>query len=81
MEGKLKYRPSKTQLTMTELKSLCEALKRDNHKLTIELEKARADRAWAMKKLQEAQEQNRQLGLTITYMSEKGDINGEINTR
>lgn len=81
MEGKNRYRPSKTQLTLTELKGLCDALKSENRKLNAELQKAKKDRAWAMDKLQDAQEQNRQLGLMITYLTEKGDNNVEMDTR
>ena len=76
MEGKNSYRPSKTQLTLTELRGLCDALKSENRKLNAELQKARKDREWALGKLQEAQEQNRQLGMTITFLSEKGENNG-----
>ena len=74
MEGssKVKYRPTKTQLTLTELKTMCDALKAENRVLKKELRKAQEDRAWALVKLQEAQDQNRQLGMMITYLSEKG---------
>ena len=74
MEGssKIKYRPTKTQLTMTELKTMCDSLKAENRVLKKELRKAQEDRAWALVKLQEAQDQNRQLGMMITYLSEKG---------
>lgn len=73
MEGssKVKYRPTKTQLTMTELKTMCDSLKAENRVLKKELRKAQEDRAWALVKLQEAQDQNRQLGMMITYLSEK----------
>ena len=72
MEGssKVKYRPTKTQLTMTELKTMCDSLKAENRVLKKELRKAQEDRAWSLVKLQEAQDQNRQLGMMITYLSE-----------
>lgn len=74
MEGssKVKYKPTKTKLTLTELKTLCDTLKAENRVLKKELRKAQEDRAWALVKLQEAQDQNRQLGMMITYLSEKG---------
>ena len=75
MEGSsiIKYRPNKTQLTLAELRNLCEALKAENRKLKAELRKAQKDRAWALKKLQDEQIQNRQLGIIITRLSEKGE--------
>lgn len=83
MEGssKVKYRPTKTQLTMTELKTMCDSLKAENRVLKKELRKAQEDRAWALVKLQEAQDQNRQLGMMITYLSEKGGADAEIHSR
>lgn len=83
MEGssKVKYRPTKTQLTMTELKTMCDSLKAENRVLKKELRKAQEDRAWALVKLQEAQDQNRQLGMMITYLSEKGWSDAEIHSR
>ena len=78
MDGssKIKYRPNKTQLTLTELKTLCDTLKAENRVLKKELRKAQEDRAWSLIKLQEAQDQNRQLGMIITYLSEKGRNDG-----
>lgn len=75
MDGssKVKYRPTKTQLTMTDLKTMCDSLKAENRVLKKDLRKAQEDRAWALVKLQEAQDQNRQLGMMITYLSEKGE--------
>lgn len=83
MEGssKVKYRPTKTQLTMTELKAMCDSIKAENRILKKELRKAQEDRAWALVKLQEAQDQNRQLGMMITYLSEKGGSDVESNPR
>ena len=79
MEGssKVKYKSTKTQLTMTELKTMCDSLKAENRVLKKELRKAQEDRAWALVKLQEAQDQNRQLGMMITYLSEKGGRNAK----
>lgn len=74
MEGSstIKYRPNKTQLTLTELRELCETLKTENRKLKAELRKAQKDRAWALEKLQDEQIENRRLGITITHLMEGG---------
>lgn len=77
----IKYSPTKTQLTLGELKSVNTALKRENRKLKAQLAKAVEDREWAMKKLQEAQIENRRLGITITLLSEKGGSDAESNPR
>lgn len=69
----IKYSPTKTQLTLGELKSVNTALKRENRKLTAELEKAQKDRAWALKKLQEVQADNRRMGILLTRLSEEGE--------
>ena len=66
----VKYRKTKTQLTLTELRELCETLKTENRKLKAELRKAQKDRAWALKKLQDEQIENRRLGITITRLTE-----------
>ena len=81
MEGssKVKYRPTKTQLTLAEYKSLIEAYRRENCKLTAELEKAQKGRAWALDKLQEVQADNRRMGILLTRLSEKGDGNVEAD--
>ena len=83
MEGssKVKYRPTKTQLTMTELKTMYDSFKAENRVLKKELRKAQEDRAWALVKLQEAQDQNRQLGMMITYLSEKGGFDVKSHSR
>ena len=78
MEGSssVKYRPNKAQLTLTELRELCEALKAENRKLKAELLKAQKDRAWALEKLQDEQIENRRLGITITHLTEGGGKDG-----
>ena len=69
-----RYKPSKTQLTLTELKSKLAACEKENAKLKAELGDAQFALKWTRDKLIEAQEQNRQLGMTITFLSEnKGD--------
>ena len=68
----VKYRKTKTQLTLTELQELCETLKTENRKLKAELRKAQKDLAWALEKLQDEQFNNQQLGMMLTYLSEKG---------
>ena len=77
----IKYRPTKTQLTLAECKNLITAYKTENRKLKAQLAKAVEDREWAMKKLQEAQIENRRLGITITLLSEKGGSDAESNPR
>lgn len=79
MEGRIKYLPSKTQLSMFEMRQICEKLKRENEKLKAELRKAQEDSKWALWRLQDAQEQNRQLGITITYLIERSSGNVETN--
>lgn len=83
MEGssKIKYAPNKTKLTLAEYKNLITAYKAENRKLKAELVKATKDREWAMDKLQEAQLENRRLGITITLLSEKGGSDAESNSR
>lgn len=83
MEGssKIKYAPNKTQLTLAEYKNLITEYKRENRKLKAEFVKAQKDREWAMDKLQEAQLENRRLGITITLLSEKGGSDAESNSR
>lgn len=68
----VKYRKTKTQLTLGEMKTLCEELKAENKRLKAELRKAQKDRAWALKKLQDEQIENRRLGITITRLMEGG---------
>ena len=83
MEGssKVKYRPTKTQLTLAEYKNLLEAYRRENRKMKAELETAQKERAWAMEKLQDAQTENRRLGILLTRLSERGEPNVEMDTR
>ena len=83
MEGssKVKYRPTKTQLTLAEYKNLLEAYRRENRKMKAELETAQKERAWAMEKLQDAQTENRRLGILLTRLSERGESNAEMDSR
>ena len=83
MEGssRIKYAPNKTRLTLAEYKNLITAYKAENRKLKAQLAKAVEDREWAMKKLQEAQIENRRLGITITLLSEKGGSDAESHSR
>ena len=73
MEGKAKYRPSKTQLNLGELRELVEAFKRENRKLKAELGDAEYGLKWTRDKLQEVEKENRKLKLIILRMTEKGD--------
>ena len=69
-----RYKPSKTQLTLAETKELLESYKKENAKLKAELGDAQFALKWTRDKLIEVQEQNRQLGMTITFLSEnKGE--------
>lgn len=71
MEGKNKYRPSKTQLTVAELKSLNEALKRENRKMKAELGDTQYALKWTRDKLIETEDENRKLKLIILRMTEQ----------
>ena len=73
MEGKAKYRPSKTQLNLGELRELVEAFKRENRKLKAELGDAEYGLKWTRDKLQEVEEENRKLKLIILRMTEEGE--------
>lgn len=83
MEGssKVKYRPTKTQLTLAEYKNLVEAYRRENRELKAGLERAQKERAWAMEKLQDAQAENRRMGILLTRLSEKGDADVTMDSR
>ena len=75
MEGssKVKYRPTKTQLTLTELKSINEAFKQENRKLKAELGDAQYALKWTRDRLIEKEEENRKLKLIILRMTEQGE--------
>ena len=81
MEGKGKYKPSKTQLTLAEYKNLVDAYKRENRKLKAELGDAQYGLKWTRDKLIETEEENRKLKLIILRMTEKGEKNVEADTR
>lgn len=73
MEGssKAKYRPTKTQLTLGEMKNLNEALKRENRKLKAELGDTQFALKWTRDKLQEKEDENRRLKLIILRLTEQ----------
>ena len=73
MDGKSKYRPTKTQLTVGELKSLNEALRRENRKLKAELGDTQYALKWTRDKLVEKEDENRNLKLIILRMTEQGE--------
>ena len=75
MEGssKVKYRPTKTQLTLGEIKNICEELKRENRKLKSELGDTQYALKWTRDKLQEKEDENRKLKLIILRMTEDGE--------
>ena len=73
MEGRTKYKPTKTTLTVAELKSLNEALRRENRKLKAELGDTQFALKWTREKLQEKEDENRNLKLIILRLTEQGE--------
>ena len=83
MEGKAKYRPSKTQLNLGELRELVEAYKRENRKLKAELGDAEYALKWTRDKLIEKEEECRKLKLIVLRLTEKegNDADGKHTDR
>ena len=71
MEGRLKYRPSKTQITLAETKELLKAYVNENKKMRQVLSEAESALKFARDKLIEKEEENRQLKLIIFRMTEQ----------
>jgi hypothetical protein len=71
MEGRLKYRPSKTQITLAETKELLKAYANENKKMRQVLSEAESALKFARDKLIEKEEENRQLKLIILRMTEQ----------
>lgn len=71
MEGRLKYRPSKTQMTLTETRELLKAYAQENRKMRKVLEEAESALKFARDKLIEKEEENRKLKLIIFRMTEQ----------
>lgn len=77
MEGRLKYRPSKTQITLAETKELLKAYANENKKMRQVLSEAESALKFARDKLIEKEEENRQLKLIILRMTEQEERNAD----
>lgn len=71
MEGRLKYRPSKTQLKISEMRELLRAYAKENKKMREVLTEAESALKFARDKLIEKEEENRKLKLIIFRMTEQ----------
>lgn len=71
MEGRLKYRPSKTQLTLREMRELLEMYRRENDIMRDTLKEAESALKWARDTLIKKEEENRNLKLIIFRMTEQ----------
>ena len=71
MEGRLKYRPSKTQLKVSEMRELLHAYAKENKKMRKVLTEAESALKFARDKLIEKEEENRKLKLIIFRMTEQ----------
>ena len=71
MEGRLKYRPSKTQLKISEMRELLRAYAKENKKMREVLTEAESALKFARDKLIEKEEENRKLKLIILRMTEQ----------
>lgn len=66
-----RYKPSKTQLTLTELREQLESYKRENAKLRKAVDEALDGLKFARQKLIEKEDENRNLKLIILRMTEQ----------
>ena len=66
-----RYKPSKTQLTLTETKELLESYKRENANLRKALDEALDGLKFARQKLIEKEDENRNLKFIILRMTEQ----------
>lgn len=71
MDGRLKYRPSKTQLKISEMRELLHAYVKENKKMREVLAEAESALKFARDKLIEKEEENRKLKLIILRMTEQ----------
>ena len=77
MEGRLKYRPSKTQLKISEMREMLHAYAKENKKMREVLTEAESALKFARDKLVEKEEENRQLKLIILRMTEQEERNAD----
>lgn len=77
MEGRLKYRPSKTQLKVSEMRELLQAYAKENRKMRKVLTEAEDALKFARDKLIEKEEENRNLKLIILRMTEQEERNAD----
>lgn len=77
MEGRLKYRPSKTQLKVSEMRELLHAYAKENKKMRKVLTEAEDALKFARDKLIEKEEESRQLKLIILRMTEQEERNAD----
>ena len=77
MEGRLKYRPSKTQITLAETKELLKEYANENKKMRQVLSEAESALKFARDKLIEKEEENRRLKLIILRMTEQEERNAD----
>lgn len=73
MENRNKYHPSKTQLTLAELKANLAEAQTKLRKAINELGDAQAALKWTRDKLIEVEDENRKLKLIILRMTEQGE--------
>ena len=66
-----RYKPSKTQLTLAEVKEQLAAYKKENRKLRDELGDVQYALKWTRDKLIEKEDENRNLKLIILRMTEQ----------
>lgn len=71
MEGRLKYRPSKTQLTLREMRELLEMYRRENDIMRDTLKEAESALKWARDTLIKKEDENRKLKQIILCMTEQ----------
>ena len=77
MEGRLKYRPSKSQLTLTETRELLKEYVKENKKMRKVLSEAESALKFARDKLTEKEEENRKLKMIILRMTEQEEKRGQ----
>ena len=81
MVGRNKYAPSKTALTMAELKENLTEARKGLEKAVRELGDAEAALKWTRAKLVEVEAENRKLKLMILRMTEQGVADVKSDSR